>query len=534
MKSIFLLLGMFFLTFFVQGQITVRDYIKRKIENPVNNNEIYVNNKKIFTTKVLTEFYKENNFDPAWKNTKDVNEAIEIIKSSYDEGLVPEYYHLNKILTLNETSKNDKNAKRLADLDILITDAIFKYASDLLIGKVDQSEIIKGWDIPKNKLPKDGAERLISALNSNNLKSGIDALKPETFMYINLKKGLKRYRDIAENGGWPKVKIDKVLKPQMKDTTVITLRKYLTLTGDLPPNTFVEDITVYDNDVVKAIKTFQFRHNIKQDGILGKNTLSKINIPVDAYIDKIRVNLERSRWIMHKLEDDFVVVNIAGFNVRHVVNDSVIFFSKVIVGKKNHETPIFKGKIKYIIINPTWTVPYSIATKEMLPKLKKNASYLSKHNLVILNKQGKEVDPLTIDFKKLSPGNFPYIIKQNPGPTNALGRIKFIFPNNYSVYLHDTPSHDLFSRTKRDFSHGCIRVDDKWGLFHSIVNDTSWTQKRVEEVLNSGKTTRIDLKIPIDILILYWTAGADKKQRLFFNNDVYNRDDDVLKELDKI
>jgi len=351
-------------------------------------------------------------------------------------------------------------------------------------------------------------------------------------MYTGLKNGLARYYQIAENGGWPKVNTDKVLKPGMMDTAVITLRKYLTITGDLPRNNYSSNDTVYDSVVVDAVKQFQFRHNLTQDGIIGKETLLNMNVPVEDRINQIRVNLERARWVMHVLENDFLVANIAGYNLRRVTNDSVVFYSRVIVGRKYHESPIFKGKLQYIVLNPTWTLPYSIATKETLPKLQKDPGYLAKHNMIIMDRSGKVLDPSTIDFNRLSRGNFPYIVRQEAGPHNSLGQVKFIFPNSYSVYIHDTPARSLFSREKRAFSHGCIRLDDKWGLFLNLMNDSTWNMERINKILDSGETTRINLKKPIDILLLYWTAGADKQNRLYFDEDVYNRDPAVLQQLD--
>jgi len=244
--------------------------------------------------------------------------------------------------------------------------------------------------------------------------------------------------------------------------------------------------------------------------------------------------MERARWVMHQLPDDFLVVNIAGYNIRRVRNDSIIYYSRVIVGRHFHESPIFKGKMRYIVINPTWTLPHSIATKETLPKLQKNPNYLEEKNMIIMDRTGKEVDPSSIDFNKLSQNNFPYIVRQKAGPHNALGEVKFIFPNEYSVYLHDTPSRSLFANEKRAFSHGCIRLDKKWELLIDLMDEPDvWNMEKINEVLATEKTTRVNLKKPIDIVLLYWTAGADKEDKLYFNKDVYDRDAAVLKELDK-
>jgi len=352
-------------------------------------------------------------------------------------------------------------------------------------------------------------------------------------MYVHLRNGLKNYRKIAKNGGWPTIPSGQVLKLNVEDARVVTLRKYLTITGDLSSGINAANENIFDEDVENAVNQFQFRHNLNQDGVIGKSTLQVINVPIEQRINEIRINMERARWVIHHLPNDFMVVNIAGYNVRRITNDETVFYSRVIVGKHYHETPIFKGILRYIEINPTWTLPYSIATKETLPKLQKDPGYLAKHNMIIMDRSGNELDPSTIDFNKLTKGNFPYTVRQKAGPHNALGQVKFMFPNHYAVYLHDTPARGLFAQEKRAFSHGCIRLDQKWDLFLNLVGDEGWDMVRINEVLNSGKTTRVNLKKPIEILLLYWTAGADKQDKLYFNKDVYDRDTEVLVELDK-
>jgi murein L,D-transpeptidase YcbB/YkuD len=266
--------------------------------------------------------------------------------------------------------------------------------------------------------------------------------------------------------------------------------------------------------------------------VVGKGTLAEMNVPVKNRIEQLRINLERTRWVGYEIPDDFLVANIAGFNLRRIEKDSIVFYSKVIVGKHYHETPVFRGKVKYIVVNPTWTLTHNIATKETLPRLKKDPSYLKKHNMVIMNSKGEIIDPYSIDFSKYSQNYFPFIIRQNAGPNNSLGQVKFIFPNRYNVYIHDTPARSLFSREVRAFSHGCLRLDNKWELMLNLLDSPDWDMERINGILKTGETTNIPLKDPVDIFILYWTAGADEKD-VFFNKDIYFRDGAVLKELNK-
>jgi len=533
MKTI--LFSFIFLTISITNGIsqTVEQIIQTKIEAGIEAKKITADGVVLFSQKVLPAFYEDNSYKPAWKKKSETNEVIEILESSYYEGLRPEDYHLEHIKRLLDKTKTTDNSEVLADLDLLMTDAIILYTNHLILGKVDQSRIRKGWHVQPNELPPNGAELLKDALYSDNLTQTVNSFQPDNFMYQQLKYGLVVYRKIAEDGGFPEVTVDKVLKPGMVDKSVLSLRKYLEVTGDLLPALISENDLVYDEFMENAVKHFQFRHNLTQDGVLGKETLAAMKVPVEKRIDELRVNLERARWVVHHLENDFMVANIAGYNLRRITGDSVVFYSRIIVGKHYHETPIFKNKIKYIILNPTWTLTHSIAIHETLPKLKKDPGYLAKHNMIIMDHSGKVIDPGTLDFNKMSAKDFHYVVRQNAGPNNSLGQVKFIFPNSYSVYIHDTPARSLFKQEKRAFSHGCLRLDKKWDLFFSLVDDPSWTEERLNEVLKSGKTTRVNLKNPIDILILYWTAGADKLGNLFFDEDIYNRDAAVLAELDR-
>ncbi len=531
MKTISLSILVLFVTSLSGVSQTVSQIIQQKIEAGVESKKVTVDGVALYSQKVLPAFYTDNAFKPAWNN-KDIKALIKILESSYYEGLTPDDYHLQRIYNLVALNSSATNAQ-LADLDLLLTDGILRYSSHLIKGKVDQSKIRKGWNIPGNELPENSLVMLENALNADDINKKIESFKPTNFMYNQLKLGLAVYRKIADEGGFPNVEVDKVLKPGMKDKTVLSLRNYLQITGDYPLNLISDNDSIYDEFVENAVKHFQFRHNLIQDGVLGKGTLAAMNVPVEKRIDEIRINLERARWVMHDLESDFLVANIAGYNLRRVTADSVMFYSKIIVGKHYHESPIFKSQMKYIVINPTWTLTHSIAVKETLPKLKKDPEYLAKHNMIIMDHSGKVIDPSTLDFKKMSAKDFHYIVRQNAGPNNSLGQVKFIFPNSYSIYIHDTPVRSLFEREKRAFSHGCLRLDKKWELFLSLVGNQGWDMERINKVLESGETTRVNLETPIDVLVLYWTAGADKLGNLFFNEDIYDRDPAVLGELNR-
>ena len=513
----------------------IKKEIQERIENGIQHGGIAIGNIYLFNHINLAHYYINRGFDPVWEDEQNHKDFIEIIQGSWDVGLMPEDYHLERIRELvNKVEDGTATPDAYADIDLLMTDAMSLYANHLNYGKIIQSNLRKSWNVPGNPMPKNPEELFKEAISTNKLPAFFNTLGPQHFMYKHLTKGLKKYRMIAKNGGWPTIPDGEVIKKGMTGDRVTIMSERLMITGDLDASFIDKEIPLFDDVLENAVKQFQFRHNLTQDGVAGKNTIAQMNRPVEMRIDQIRINLERTRWVMHELEPDFLLVNIAGFNLRRITNDKATYISPVIVGKTHHQSPIFKGRMRYMVINPTWTIPYSIATKETLPKLKKDPAYLANKNMIIMDRNGKKLDPSTIDFSKYSSNNFPFTIRQEPGPNNALGEVKFMFPNPYSVYVHDTPNRSLFSREERAFSHGCIRLQKKWELLISLMDDPEvWNMDKINEILASGITTTVNLPEPIDILILYWTAGADKEDSIFFNEDIYKRDPAVLTELNK-
>lgn len=528
----FLFLLMISISLFSQTN-EVQQAIQYRIEAGMEQEGLRVGDIYLFNQDSLTKYYTRREFKPVWSDEKDQQDFITVIKGSFDEGLLPNDYHVEDIKALvNIINSGKANPGVYADLDLLMSDAFSLFANHMNYGKVMQSDLRKTWDLPENPMPDDPSTEFEKALAENNLIPFAESFGPQHFMYKYLKIGLKKYRQIEKDGGWPTIPEGETLKKGMEDDRVAIMRKRLVITGDLASDEATNP-NLFNEDVENAVESFQLRNNLNQDGAVGKNTLAQMNRSVEDRINQIRINMERARWIMHELEDDFLVVNIAGFYIRRWTKGEIAYSSPVIVGRPYHQSPVFKGTVQYFVINPTWTIPYSIATKETLPKLQKNPNYLAERNMIIMDRSGKTLDPSTIDFNQYSRGNFPFTVRQEPGPNNALGEIKFIFPNPYSVYVHDTPGRSLFNREERAFSHGCIRLQKKWELLMSLMDDPSvWNMDKINQVLASDKTTTVHLTKPIDILILYWTAGADKEDRIFFNEDIYKRDSAVLEELD--
>jgi murein L,D-transpeptidase YcbB/YkuD len=328
------------------------------------------------------------------------------------------------------------------------------------------------------------------------LRRAIDALKPNHFIYAGLKKELGRLREGGESGrlgdraGWSP------LKPGARDPRVILIRKRLAAT--VSSSSAPLDNEAYDKDVSAAVKLFQERNRFTADGTIGKTTLDAMNVSVASRIDQVRINLERARWVVGGLSDSFVLVNLPAFKVYFIRDKKNVWETRAQIGKQARATPAFRADIRYLVLNPDWTVPPGIL-EDVLAGMRKGQNPIAKKNLTILDRQGNAVDPASIDWTKASTRNFGYTLRQPPGPENALGRVKFIFPNEHFVFLHDTPSKELFSADQRTFSSGCIRVENPLDLAAVLLERDGWTRESAG-VIDGGDSQTVLLKTPLPVL----------------------------------
>jgi murein L,D-transpeptidase YcbB/YkuD len=310
----------------------------------------------------------------------------------------------------------------------------------------------------------------------------------------------------------------------MSDARMPALRARLAASGDLDaPGD--RDSVVYDPALEAAARRFQGRMGLEPDGVIGAATLAELNASAADRIRQLRVNLDRGRVLLHDLPDKFVVVNIAGYAAYVVEGEKVVWSSRVQVGKPYRRTPLFRSEINYLVLNPTWTVPPGIIKSDILPAAKKDPSSIARKGLKVLDSGGREVAPASVDWSRYSGGHIPYTLRQDPGPKNALGRVKLMFPNPYHVYLHDTPSQDLFNRAERAFSSGCVRVERALELAEIALGDADrWNAASIESVIAGGKLQNVTLKRKLPVLLTYWTAWVDAEGRLNFRRDLYGQD----------
>jgi murein L,D-transpeptidase YcbB/YkuD len=486
----------------------------------------------IASRQILPRFYERRGFKAAWR--MEVLEQLQrAIEHSFDEGLNPDDYHRR---ALSEVARKVRSRVAgddlLAESDILATDALIRLAYNLYFGKADPEALDPDWNSVRVIAGKDPVSFIEQAVASENINVSLSELSPQQPIYQNLKAALARYRGIAAQGEWPRVPDGPTLKLGMKNDRVAVLRRRLTTTGELGEEVGA-DAQVFDDAVQTAVKTFQRRHFLNPDGEVGPATLRALQVPVGRRIDQLRVNLERARWVLHDVPSSFVLVDVAGFEVIVLRDGEPIWQSRVQVGKPYRRTPIFRATITYLVLNPTWTVPSGILSNDILPAVRRNPAYLAEKNLRVIDHQGREVDPRGIDWGRESEKHFPYLLRQDPGPNNALGRVKFVFPNKHDVYLHDTPSKELFERDVRAFSSGCIRVERPVELAELLLNDPgNWSREKIQAAMDGKQTRTVKLESPVPVLLYYWTAQGQPDGNAQFKADIYGRDDAVLKAVD--
>lgn len=479
--------------------------------------------------------YQYFNLQPLWVTENGPGEQAKLLlsrlKHSDLDGLEPSHYKIVEMASLWESKKPID----LTRLDVMLTSALLAYLGDLQEGRrspraIDPKLFAYACDIDLD--PVATMQKIRDSIDFNGF---IDSYVPTHYQYIDLRQALVHYRSIAKIGGWPHIpKKGPMIRPDKSDRRIPSIRLRLTMTGDHP---YDHDTRQgYDQLLQDAVERFQERHGLKIDGIIGPQTLSAMNVPVEARIRQIILNMERWRWKKEDLGKKYVLVDIAGFRLQGIENDTTIVEMPVIVGKSYQQTPVFSDRIRYVEFNPYWNVPRSIARKEMLPKLIKDPSYLIQHHIRVFSNwlsTAVELDPYLIDWQKLGRKIVGFRLRQDYGPWNVLGSIKFVFPNRYNVYLHDTLTQNLFKNHRRTFSHGCIRVAEPEQLAHFVLGgeNSGWDFKRIDELVDTGKRTIVRLPQPVAIHITYRTTWLAPKGVVHFRNDVYNRDKKLIKAL---
>ncbi|MGA1839792.1 MAG: L,D-transpeptidase family protein [bacterium] len=514
----------------------VRESLQKRIESANTTSWFVMDKEPIHASVVLSRFYKNRHFQPAWLNElgpiPQVDSLIKSIREARLEGLRPEDYHLNKIEEIHKQILGDRkeikwtDPVRLADFDLLLTDSFLIYGFHLLAGRVDQETMEVQWKADHCEI--DLAVVLQTALDTSHIEEALKALIPMYSGYIGLRQALAKYRRIVNNGGWPLVPNNIEMRKGDCGEHVTALRNRLIISGDLDPE-IPNSEDLFDDVLEQAILKFQQRYGLPADGIVGPDTLGELNVSSDVRMRQIKLNMERWRWLPHDLGSRYIIVNIADFKAGVFKDGETVMVMKVVVGKDYRQTPIFSGEMNLVVLCPFWHIPKKIAIEDKLPLIRKDPDYLTEYHIKVFQNCGGEyrkVDPETIDWSSINADNFDYLLSQAPGPWNPLGRIKFLFPNKFEVHLHDTPSQILFEKNSRTFSSGCIRIEKPIDLAEYLLQeDPEWTRKKIVTAINKNVERVIRIPSPIQIHLIYWTAWANEDLSMQFRKDIYGRDE---------
>lgn len=472
---------------------------------------------QVYNSKLLEEFYKYSGYQSVWQSKKDRKAILNQLINADAEGLDPSDYNLTKLKQFEKKydSLNDVN---LAIYDVLLTHSFQNYISHLTNGRLNPKKIYDNWDLKENKM--DINSTLASLLKNDSLALKIEKLKPNHVVYDKLKKALKIINSYP-NISFSRIDISKKIVQNDTNSSLIEIKKRLIYWKDMKPMDSLS--AVYDEATVRAIKKFQTRHGLAADGVIGKGTVESLNFSKKQRKEQIIANLERWKWFPKEMGKEYVIINIPDYSLCLVNDNDTVRTHRVIIGRAKRKTPVLTSNLTHVVFNPTWTVPPTILREDVIPSILKNPNYLAQTNIKLFDANGNVVP--SNRWKLSEAKRYRYV--QSPGTFNSLGMVKLLFPNRFSVYLHDTNHRDYFEKSMRSLSSGCIRVDNPFELTAYVLADTiNWNLSKITETLQSEKTKYVKIKKEVFIHILYWTAWSESNT-LIFRDDIYNLDADL-------
>jgi murein L,D-transpeptidase YcbB/YkuD len=489
----------------------------------------------------IAKFYEGRGFAPAWVDgagpTAQAKLVVSILQAPAQKGLNAEDYDASRWESREEAFAGKPTPDEIARFDLALSVCLLRYVSALNVGRINPQHL--KFDLDLNHRKTDLPEFLAQLSQASAIVPLLDEVEPQEDGYSRTSQALRTYLSLTQHD--PAEKLPVPEKPVAQGGTYAGMALLVTklkLEGDLRQGATVpEGSAKYEGDVVEAVKRFQIRHGLAATGGLGPETVHQLNVPIADRIRQLQLTLERWRWLPHDVTTPLIAVNVPafrlyGFDEPHHISLKM----NVVVGKAmRSETPAFIGNMTYLVFRPDWGVPPVIVRKEILPPLQKDPAYLSKNGYDLFDANGKVSNsgPVTPEeIQLLRAGKLS--VRQRPGPKNALGSVKFMFPNSYLVYLHDTPKTELFSRSRRDFSYGCIRVQDPPALAAWVLQSKpEWTPERIQAAMNGEKSVQVNLSSPIPVLILYGTARVDEDGLVDFYDDIYGHDAKLARALAK-
>lgn len=520
------------------------DKLRNRIEAVAPIRDFVASGERIHGSPDIAEFYASRNFQPAWLEGRALSdgagELIDMLRNAEREGLEPEDYHLSLIESYasrleDQQGKGEDSLLPLwSDLELLLTDAYLLHATHLLMGRVDPVTFDPKWHVQRRKV--DLLEHMEIALRAGRVKESLRELLPSSSGYVQMRSFLKRLLEFESLHAWPVVPEGPKLEKGDRVERVRMLRSRLLASGDLP-EVETSDEDLFDQDVETGVRRFQERHGLEADGVVGRMTMLALNTPVQERILQIKLNMERWRWLPRNLGSRYILVNIAGYYLDVVEDDQKVLSMRVVVGRPYRSTPVFSDRMTYLVFNPFWHVPPRLAVQDILPKARSNPDYFRDEGMRVFRGWGidaVELNPEDVDWENLRAADFNLRFRQDPGLKNALGKVKFMFPNRFNVYLHDSPARELFGISERAFSSGCIRVEQPVELAALLLQaDPAWNADRIRREMEGTAEKTVLLPSEMPIHLLYWTTWVEADGSIHFRKDIYGRDRLLQRALEK-
>ncbi len=552
------------------------EFISQYINNKPADSGYKIDKENLYSSKLLRQFYQNRNYTSAWINSRPliwvnsnipawINEdspvrsgsdspawvesdkpvnnnsnilgkngfvLLDYIRQIERHGLNPEDYHLALIEKYMDKTVSylAMDTEDMMKLDVLLSDAFLLAGLHMYYGKVDTEKEGNIWKVQRKEPELRLDLKLEEALTAGDIANGLNMLAPRYRSYWMMKEELAFFLGL-KNETWPAIISDTIINPGQLNLLLPKIRERL-IKLRYP---LADSISVnYDEELEKQMKIFQKDWGLNADGVIGKGTLLALNTKPNQLINRLKVNMERFRWLPLRKPQKYIIVNISNFDLALIEGVDTLITMRAIVGKNYRETPVFNARMTYIVFSPNWTVPPTILVNDVIPELLKGSEYLERKNMKLLRSNGSEIAYSDIDWSKISKYNFPYMVRQNPGSQNALGKVKFMFPNSYNVYIHDTPTRGYFARDDRAMSSGCIRIEKPFELAELLLSDfPEWTPAKIRTAMQQNREQTVGLKTPVDVIVLYLTAWTDENGHVQFRKDIYQRDATVLNALNQ-
>lgn len=506
---------------------------QRSSESPVSEASLSESLSADYDTAALARLYTHAS-DYLWLDNRQLTDratdALDFIAVSVNHGLNPDDYHYDLLQQLNPRFNSEHNESDAHLFDLILSDGLLKLIRDMSVGRLDPGVVDPKWSIPRAQF--NATDFLQQALLSTDFAARLQSLVPGSEQYLQLTAAAERYQHYIELGGWQHISVTPALRVGDEHENLTAIRERLSFEDDSVNNARPSKRNIYDEELERVIKKFQRRHSLNDDGIIGPATIRAMNVSAEERLQQININLERLRWLPDNLGDRYIMVNLANYQLTAIEDNQVKLNMRVIVGKKKRSTPSFRSEMTHIVLNPKWYVPNKLARKDLLPRQQSNPEYFDRYNFRVFNHEGgqkTEISPDSVDWKTLSEQHFPYSLVQDPGSKNALGQLKFVLPNQWRIYLHDTPAKSLFNKSQRNFSSGCIRVEDPLALAGFSLGENSMPEP-LQDIISSNENYSAKLERPLSVYAIYSTVWLNGNE-IVFSPDSYQRDQRMVKYL---